>query len=1491
MKKAYLILENGKVFEGVSFGFEGECEGEIEFAADGSADYALTLTDEKRRGKIVVETFPEIGIYGMSRDCKKSSLKGYVAKSFCTEPSNFRAEKDIGAYLKENKIPAVCGIDTREVVKNIRGRAMKARIAFKKDLFFPAREPVCFAAAPRVSEAKRDESIKSVLVIGSGPIVIGQAAEFDYAGAQACRVLKAEGVRTVLVNSNPATIMTDKALADAIYLEPLTIETIRRVIVKERPDSLLASLGGQTGLTLAMQLGKEGFLQKHGVRLLGTCADSIDRAEDRELFKETMEKLGEPVIPSATACDVETAVKIAGGIGYPVIIRPAFTLGGGGGGVAADEKELRAAAKVGIDASPIGQILVEKYIYGWKEIEFETMRDKNGRAIIVCSMENIDPVGVHTGDSAVVAPALTLSPKEYGMLRDAALRIVNELKIIGGCNCQFALDPESLQYAVIEVNPRVSRSSALASKATGYPIAKVTAKLALGYALDEVQNDITGVTSAACEPAVDYFVVKFPKWPFDKFPGSPRRLGTQMKATGEVMSIGDSFEAALMKAVRGAENFDTLNDPSLENEDAVGRVAAADDKRLFALFKAIKEGADIERLHALTKIDRYFLSKLRSLAEYELSLAGGLTEELLLKGKKLGYTDAALARLSASPVPVKKPAVYKTVDTCSAMYDAKTPYFYSVSEGVCEATALKRSGKDVVVVLGSGPICIGQGIEFDYSSVHCVWTLKEMGFDVVIINNNPETVSTDYDTADRLYFEPFTPEDVMNVLRVEKPVGVVVAFGGQTAIKLTEFLAKQGVAILGTSAEGIDVAEDREKFDALLEKLRIKRPKGRAVAGVEAALSAAEELGYPVLLRPSYVIGGQNMRIVHNAAETETYMRRILSGGIENPVLVDKYMAGTEIEVDVISDGEDVLIPGVMEHIERAGVHSGDSIAVYPPYNLNDKMMRKVAEASASLALSLGTKGLVNIQYLIYGGELYVIEVNPRASRTVPYISKVTDVPMVDIASKVMLGARLKDLGCGTGLCRTPPYYAVKAPVFSFEKLSEVNARLGPEMKSTGEVLGLGGTLEEALFKGLVSAGMVVKRQENAGVLLSADSPDRFEIVSLAKKFCDLHFVIYATPETAEAVKGLGVEVCVVKSINRRDGAFELLESGKISYVVYTGALLDSTVDDYIALHRRAVQLSVPCFTSLDTANALADVLAAKYDLNNTELVDINRLRKEKLRVRFSKMQATGDDYIFIENFGGEISCPESLAIAMCSRHKGVGGYGLVLIEKSAVADAKMRVFNRDGSEGGVAGNSIRSVAKYLYDNGIVQREDMTIETAAGVKKLSVFTGQGKVNYVSVDMGKPVFQPREIPCVAEGEKILDYPFAIAGKEYRINCLSMGNPHCVVFVDKPDELDLAVIGPKFENAAIFPERVNAEFVRVVNECTLRMRVFERGNGETYACGTGACAAVIAAAENGLVGKGRDVTVKVRGGDLTVNYTDERTVLSGDTKLVFSGVFEF
>ncbi len=1341
--------------------------------------------------------------------------------------------------------------------------------------------------------------IKKVLVIGSGPIVIGQAAEFDYAGAQACRVLKEAGCNVVLCNSNPATIMTDKMLADEIYLEPLTEDTLKRIIIKERPDSLLASLGGQTGLTLGCLLAKSGFLDEWGVKLIGTKLDAIDRAEDRELFKETMQKIGQPVVPSDIAYTEDECVAIAEKLGYPVIVRPAFTLGGAGGGVAYNEEELRLTAHNGLMLSPITQVLIEKFIGGWKEIEFEVLRDGAGNVITVCSMENFDPVGVHTGDSIVIAPAVTLSDKEYQMLRTASLDIITELGIEGGCNCQFALYPDSFEYAVIEVNPRVSRSSALASKATGYPIAKVATKIALGYTLDEIRNDVTGKTYACFEPALDYVVVKLPKWPFDKFLYAGRNLGSRMKATGEVMAIGSCFEQAIMKAVRGAEiSLDTLNHPKfkdMDRETLLGELHKQTDERIFAVFAALKAGISVGEIYEITRIDEWFVEKLRRLALFEGEIAGKkLTKRMYAEGKRLGYPDAALLRISGEKLPAHRRACFKMVDTCAAEFAAQTPYFYSTYDPLEHDEAapfIAKSKKKRVIVIGSGPIRIGQGIEFDYSSVHCVWTLKSLGYEVIIINNNPETVSTDFDTADRLYFEPLTPEDVQSVIDAEKPYGVVITFGGQTAIKLCGYLAKRGVRILGTPADSVDIAEDRERFDELLERFSIARPKGMTVMTKEEAIGAAETLGYPVLLRPSYVIGGQNMTIAFTENDISRYMDVILAQHIENPVLCDKYLMGSELEVDAISDGKDVLIPGIMQHVERAGVHSGDSIAVYPPYHLSDAMKGRIVEVSTQLALELKTKGLINIQYLIYSNRLYVIEVNPRASRTVPYISKVTGVPMVELATKIMAGQKLRKLGYGTGLYPDSPYVAVKVPVFSFEKLNDVNSQLGPEMKSTGEVLGIGKTIEEALFKGLVSAGFKMchpAKGRPVGVYFTVNDQDKFELVSIAKQFADLGCNLYATAGTAKVIADLGVDVTVVERLKATKRVSKLMDEGKIDYIIYTGKTDVDSINDYIELHHHAILLGVTVLTSLDTARALCDIIASKFTESNTELVDINNLRTKKTELAFVKMQSCGNDYIFFDNMDGKITCPESLAINFVSRHYGIGGDGIVLIETSGRADARMRIFNQDGSEGQVAGNAIRCVAKYLYERGIVRAETMAIETMSGVRKVTVYCFGGVVTSASVELGRPALsETMETKLHAAAGKLL------APSDGRFGGLvDFGSLHCVVFCDKVEGYPVGEYGPLLAESEIFKRRPNVEFVRVVNESTIKMRAWERGNGETYASGTGAAAAAVMSVACGHCRPENDITVKVRGGDLTVHFDGEGNVtLTGNVEKIYEGRVEF
>lgn len=1341
----------------------------------------------------------------------------------------------------------------------------------------------------------KNKEIKKVLVIGSGPITIGQAAEFDYAGTQACRTLKSEKVEVVLVNSNPATIMTDRAMADSIYIEPLTLPTLQRIIDLEKPDGILPALGGQTGLTLSMQLAKSGFLDERGVKLLGMRVDAIEKAEDRELFKETMESINQPCIPSTVVNDVDSAVAFAGKIGYPVIVRPAFTLGGAGGGIASDETELREIAAGGLALSPITQVLIEKSIYGWKEIEFEVMRDGIGNVVAICSMENMDPVGIHTGDSIVVAPTMTLADKEYQMLRTAALNIITSLGIEGGCNCQFALEPNSMNYAVIEVNPRVSRSSALASKATGYPIAKVTTLIALGYTLDEIPNAVTGKTCACFEPTVDYCVVKLPKWPFDKFVYAKRTLGTQMKATGEVMAIAPSFEQALMKAVRGAEGLSTLENPryaELTDDEVLGKLMPATDYRLYVLYEALKRGiATVEQIAEKTKIDPWFLNKIANLVEFEKNISDReIDKEEYLRAKKLGFPDKALKKITGRELPMHKRAVYKMVDTCAAEFAAETPYFYSTYDDENEAAEFRdanKTGKKRVIVFGSGPIRIGQGIEFDYASVHCVWALKEAGCEVAIVNNNPETVSTDFDTADRLYFEALTDEDVENVIATEKPYGVVVAFGGQTAIKLTKHLSEMGVRILGTPADSIDMAEDRERFDELLESLDIARPKGTTVKTTEEALKAGETLGYPVLMRPSYVLGGQNMIIAFSADDIVEYMKIILEENPDNTILIDKYVMGTEIEVDAICDGEKILIPGIMEHIERAGIHSGDSIAVYPPSNLNDAMTAKLVEYTEKLAVALKTKGLVNIQYIIADNKIYVIEVNPRSSRTIPYISKVTGVPMIQLATECMLGKKLEKLGYGTGLYKTSPYTAVKVPIFSFEKLQDLDTHLGPEMKSTGEVLGIGKALDEALYKGLVAAGY--KMQRNGGILLTVRNNDKSEIADVAKKFSELGFELYSTYGTADVLEKCGLKVTRVKKISecKEENTMTLLKTGKINLIISTSTRGRIPTNDDVRLRRQAVTLGIPCLTSIDTANALAYSLKSRYSQLNTELVNINNMRSDKQKINFIKMHGTGNDYIYIDCLNKSFNNMESIAVNLSDRHLGVGGDGVVFIYPSDRADARMRMFNADGTEGLMCGNAVRCVAKYLYESGKIKSEDVVIETESGLKKVKLFARGGKAHSAMVDMGAPQLSPEKIPVALDGETVIGRKVECGGESRVINCVSMGNPHCVLFTDNVTVADVEGVGKAVENDKLFPRRVNVEFVQVVDRTHLKMRVWERGSGETYACGTGACAAVVAAVHNGYCDKNTDVVVRLPGGELVINYGDTVT-LTGDAVEVYRGV---
>lgn len=1038
------------------------------------------------------------------------------------------------------------------------------------------------------------------MVIGSGPIVIGQAAEFDYAGTQACRALKEEGLEVVLVNSNPATIMTDTNVADRVYIEPLTPDFLEAIIAKERPDGLLATLGGQAGLNLAVNLYENGVLANFNVELLGTSLEAIKKAEDRELFKATMQSIGQPVPESITVEDVESACEFARKIGYPIIVRPAYTMGGAGGGIVNSESELIDVVIRGLKYSMIGQVLVERSVAGWKEIEYEVMRDAADNCIVVCNMENFDPVGIHTGDSIVVAPSQTLSDHEYQMLRTASLKIIRELGIEGGCNAQYALDPHSNQYYVIEVNPRVSRSSALASKATGYPIAKVASKIAIGYHLDEIQNAVTKKTMACFEPTLDYLVVKFPRWPFDKFMFADRILGTQMKATGEVMSIDRSFEGALLKAVRSLEiGVNHLQIPEMANlstEDVHKKLNIANDERIFMIAEALRREISVDEIHKITNVNTFFLNKIKGIVAMEVMLqTQEITSKRMLKAKKMGFTDKTIAALSGSSTEEIRSSrkaqnivpSYKMVDTCAAEFEAATPYYYSTYAQEDEVTV---SHKRKVMVLGSGPIRIGQGVEFDYCSVHSVWALREMGLESIIVNNNPETVSTDFDTSDRLYFEPLTPEDVMNIIDKEKPEGVIVQFGGQTAINLAGPLAKAGVKVLGTSVDSIDRAEDRERFDELLEQNDIPRPKGSTVTNGIDAVIEANKIGYPVVVRPSYVLGGRAMEIVYTEEELKDYMTRAVKASPEHPVLVDRYMQGTEVEVDAISDGKDVFIPGIMEHVERAGVHSGDSIAVYPTKTLSQGVIATIVDYTTRLAVGLNVKGLINIQYVVVEEQVYVIEVNPRSSRTIPFLSKVTDVPMVNVATRVAMGESLISLGYKSGLLPAKPYTAVKAPVFSFSKMQQVDISLGPEMKSTGEVMGIDYHYARALYKAITGAGMNVP--EYGTVLFTVADKDKQEGGELAKCLADLGYHLVATGGTAKHLQSLGLSVTLVDKVHEhKPDIIQMIKTGKINMVINTLTHGKEPERDGYKIRRATVEHAIPCFTSMDTAKAVVEVL------------------------------------------------------------------------------------------------------------------------------------------------------------------------------------------------------------------------------------------------------------------------------------------------------------
>ena len=1064
----------------------------------------------------------------------------------------------------------------------------------------------------------KNPNIKKVVVIGSGPIVIGQAAEFDYAGTQACRSLKEEGLCVVLINSNPATIMTDKDIADKVYIEPLNVKVLEQIIEKEKPDSILPTLGGQAGLNLGMELEESGFLAAHNVKLLGTTAATIRNAEGRQEFKDLMERIGEPCAASKVVENVEDGVEFTNTIGYPVVLRPAYTLGGSGGGIAHNQVELEEILENGLRLSRVGQVLVERCIAGWKEIEYEVMRDSAGNCITVCNMENIDPVGVHTGDSIVVAPSQTLSDKEYQMLRTSALKIINELQITGGCNVQFALHPTSFEYCVIEVNPRVSRSSALASKATGYPIAKVAAKIALGFTLDEIKNAITHKTYASFEPTLDYCVVKIPRLPFDKFITAKRTLTTQMKATGEVMSICNNFEGALMKAIRSLEqHVDCLRSydfSTLSVEELLERLKIVDDQRIYVIAEAIRKGISYEQIHDITKIDLWFIDKIAILTEMEHALeTQPLTVDLLKEAKRIEFPDNVIARLTGkTEEEIKKmrydngiKAVYKMVDTCAAEFAASTPYYYSVFGGECEAK--ETTGRKKVLVLGSGPIRIGQGIEFDYCSVHATWAFSEAGYETIIINNNPETVSTDFDIADKLYFEPLTPEDVESIVNIEHPDGAVVQFGGQTAIKLTESLMKMGVPILGTKAEDVDAAEDRELFDKILEETEIPRAAGGTVYTAEEAKAVANRLGYPVLVRPSYVLGGQGMQIAISDEEIEEFMEIINRIAQDHPILVDKYLQGKEIEVDAVCDGTDILIPGIMEHIERTGIHSGDSISVYPAPTIDKVVKEKIAEYTRRLAKALHVKGLINIQFIAIGEEVYVIEVNPRSSRTVPYISKVTGIPIVDLATEVIIGKTIRELGYEPGLQPEAEYFAIKMPVFSFEKIRGAEISLGPEMKSTGECLGIAKTFNEALYKAFLGAGVELPKYKN--MIITVKDADKGEAIEVGRRFEKLGYTIYATRSTAAALNEAGVKARKVNKISQESPTvMDLILGHKIDLVIDTPTQGRDKTRDGFLIRRTAIETGIYCITAMDTANALVTSMEHMNDCKELTLVDIAQL-------------------------------------------------------------------------------------------------------------------------------------------------------------------------------------------------------------------------------------------------------------------------------------------
>ena len=1223
--KGYLVLENGEIFVGEKIGYDKEVICEIVFDTS-MIGHVEVMADKKYESKAICMTYPLIGNYGtvVKEDFEKKLYAKAILVHRLEDTEDYETEITLNNLLIKNEIPGLAGIDTRKLTKAIRdNRSMKGMLTSNIDNIDEITKKIKESSAHAVSASTkngRDMSIKKVAVIGSGPIIIGQAAEFDYAGTQACNELKKEGIEVVLINSNPATIMTDKNMADKIYIEPLTVDTVKKILLKEKPDSVLPNLGGQTGLNISMELAEQGFLEENNIRLLGTTPDGIKKAEDRQTFKDTMEEIGEPCITSKVVTDVEDAIEYSKEIGLPVVVRPAYTLGGTGGGIAYTEEELREIASYGISLSRVNQVLIEKCISGWKEIEFEVMRDSKGNCITICSLENFDPVGIHTGDSIVVAPAQTLAKKEFDMLRNAAVKIISALEIEGGCNVQYAFNPDTLEYAVIEVNPRVSRSSALASKATGYPIARVATRVALGYGLDEIENTVTKKTTAILEPVLDYVVFKIPKWPFNKFLTATNELGTQMKATGEVMAIGTNMESAMMKAIRSLdENVDSLILAKLESKSDSELRKALNDKnseRLWVVAENLRRGVTIEEIYNITKIDKFFLSKMHNVIRMEEKLKQReLTTELLEKAKQMGFVDSLISKFTGIPEKEIKQkrieegiiANYKTVDTCAAEFETNAPYYYSSYVAGNETDNQEKSDRKKVIVLGSGPIRIGQGIEFDYCSVHCIWALKKQGYETIIINNNPETLSTDFDIADKLYFEPLTKEDVENIVDIEKPYGAIVQFGGQTAIKLTKALTEMGVKILGTAEKDMDRAEDRELFDQALTNCGILRPQGETIFTVKEGIKAANKLGYPVLVRPSYVLGGQGMAIAYDDKEITGFINEINKIKQEHPILVDKYMYGREVEVDAICDGEDILIPGIMEHLERSGIHSGDSISVYPTQTIYDKYKEQIVDYTKKIAKELNVIGVVNIQFIISKGKLYIIEVNPRSSRTVPYISKVTNLPIIDIATRVILGEKLKDMEYGTGILPDGEYVAIKTPVFSFEKIKNADTTLGPEMKSTGEVLGIAKTFPEAVVKGFIGGG--VKIPKEGSVFITVRDKDKPEIIDLAEKLENKKFKICATAGTAKFLEEHGIKAKVLEKLHEgEDSIIENIQKGTIKFIINTPTRGKDSDRDGFKIRRIASECKVPCFTSIDTAYALYEAIASGKTEEDLDIIDITKI-------------------------------------------------------------------------------------------------------------------------------------------------------------------------------------------------------------------------------------------------------------------------------------------